>query len=182
MEKKKKIIHLADFQQGINHSTLCGKVFECEDGLPNNMTSHKSKVTCPICQRRIQGATIDEEKRLAMPVDIVIREKELIRKHGSVRRHENAPVVFELYIGKFQVFLTWNELLSLKDKAGESFDKAKSIMKVMDSVDEIDSYINSMQSTIDSFKDNPDEYYDCLGEDLEGDLRDLTEAIENLDC
>jgi hypothetical protein len=174
------MIHFAHEELRGIHYALCGKQFKEMD---DRLTTAVSVVTCKSCKDLIRKGMHKGIHRLSMPVDVRIRHSTLTKEYGKIRRTENAPVVIEVYIGKFQVFLNMNESEMLLEKITNSVHDAKVLMETREAVYEIESYIDGLRSVINSFKEEPQNYeHGGLEHDLRSDLNDLKEAIDRLPC
>lgn len=178
-------VHYAENEEFGIHHALCGETFK---EIGEHLTSAPSVVTCEECRELIRNRKPKKRKtgkreKLSMPVDVRIRHSVLTKQYGSIRRTENAPVVFEVYIGKFQVFLNMNEAEMLLEKVTNKVHDAKTIMETYDRIDEIESYIDGLKMVVSNFKEEPQNYeHGGLEHDLRSDLNDLKEAIDRLPC
>jgi hypothetical protein len=104
-------------------------------------------------------------------------------KSKCIRLSMNPEAVLKREFDFFD--LTPDDAYALKENLGKALDHISDVADAYSTLDEIDSHLDSMQSTITEARDRiadmeNETAIDDISTDLDGDLRDLTDAIEGI--
>jgi DNA repair ATPase RecN len=104
-------------------------------------------------------------------------------KSKCIRLSMNPEAVLKREFDFFD--LTPDNAYALKEKLGKALDHIKDVADAYNTLDEIDTHLESMQSTVTEARDRiadmeNETAIDDISSDLDGDMRDLTEAVESL--
>ena len=184
-------VHFVESEKFGIHKAVCGAQFS---EMGDHLTTALSVVTCDACKEAAKEVKSNVELvelikphvgEGPMPVSVEIDFDDLHEHNNEhkIKRTDHGNIVRPIVVqfGKVKFHMSYFEAHELQDQIEDVLDTVDTFCTNLETVSEIQCYVESMLSNLDAWRDDPTEdNTESLNSDLVGDLRDLEDAINKL--